>query len=128
MLFRSDICYATQNRQNAVKALARHVQALLVLGAPNSSNSNRLRELGEQCGIASHLIESVGDLDPAWFRDVETVGITAGASAPEVLVQEVVAYLKARGAGEVEELTVGEEDVEFQLPKELEAAREVATS
>ncbi len=121
-----DICYATQNRQNAVKALARHCQLLLVLGAPNSSNSNRLRELGEQCGIPSYLIGSARDLDPAWLKGVESVGITAGASAPEVLVQEVVVYLKAHGAGEVEELTVVEEHVEFQLPKELQAARATA--
>ena len=114
-----DICYATQNRQNAVKAMAHRVDLLLVLGAPNSSNSNRLRELGEQCGVRAHLIESAGDIRTEWLDGTNTVGITAGASAPERLVTEVVAYLQARGAGGVEELAFVEEDVEFHLPKEL---------
>src|SRR6478752_8287477 len=114
-----DICYATQNRQNAVKELSKLVDVILVIGSPNSSNSNRLRELGEQCGIASYLIDSYRDIDPAWLTDARAVGITAGASAPEVLVTEVVAYLKNYGAEDVEELTVIEEDVEFLLPKEL---------
>ncbi|HEY4485888.1 MAG TPA: 4-hydroxy-3-methylbut-2-enyl diphosphate reductase [Nitrospiria bacterium] len=114
-----DICYATQNRQNAVKAMAHRVDLLLVLGAPNSSNSNRLRELGEQCGVRAHLIESARDIRIEWLDGVNTVGITAGASAPEVLVSEVVAFLQARGAAGVEELTFVEEDVEFHLPKEL---------
>jgi 4-hydroxy-3-methylbut-2-enyl diphosphate reductase len=114
-----DICYATQNRQNAVKELAGKVEALLVLGAPNSSNTNRLRELGEQCGIPSYLIESAEDIDPAWLKGLSSVGVTAGASAPEVLVQRVVDYLMTQGATSIEELTVVEEDVEFLLPKEL---------
>jgi 4-hydroxy-3-methylbut-2-enyl diphosphate reductase len=114
-----DICYATQNRQNAVKELSRLVDVILVIGSPNSSNSNRLRELGEHCGIASYLIDSASDIDPVWLKHVKAVGITAGASAPEVLVMEVVAYLKTYGEAEVEELTVIEEDVEFLLPKEL---------
>jgi 4-hydroxy-3-methylbut-2-enyl diphosphate reductase len=114
-----DICYATQNRQNAVKELARHAGVLLVLGAPNSSNTNRLRELGQQCGIPSYLIESAKDIDPAWLNGLSVVGVTAGASAPEVLVQEVVGYLLAHGADSVEELEVIEENVEFLLPKEL---------
>jgi 4-hydroxy-3-methylbut-2-enyl diphosphate reductase len=114
-----DICYATQNRQNAVKALSNLVDVILVIGSPNSSNSNRLRELGEHCGIPSYLIDSYRDIDPAWLKDARAVGITAGASAPEVLVAEVVAYLKNFGAEDVEELTVVEEDVEFLLPKEL---------
>src|SRR5919201_1158533 len=114
-----DICYATQNRQNAVKELAKLVDVILVIGSPNSSNSNRLRELGEHCGIRSYLIDSSDDINPDWFKDVRAVGITAGASAPEVLVTDVIAYLKRHGADELEELTVIEEDVEFLLPKEL---------
>jgi 4-hydroxy-3-methylbut-2-enyl diphosphate reductase len=114
-----DICYATQNRQNAVKELARKVDILLVLGSSNSSNSNRLWELGKQSGIRSYLIETYRDIDPGWFSGADAVGITAGASAPEVLVLEVVERLKRLGASEVEEITIVEEDVEFQLPKEL---------
>ena len=115
-----DICYATQNRQNAVKELSRLVDVIVVIGSPNSSNSNRLRELGERCGIPSYLIDSASDIDPVWLRGVKAVGVTAGASAPEVLVSEVVEYLKRDDqASEVEELTVIEEDVEFQLPREL---------
>ncbi|HEX9743530.1 MAG TPA: 4-hydroxy-3-methylbut-2-enyl diphosphate reductase [Nitrospiraceae bacterium] len=114
-----DICYATQNRQNAVKALSKLVDVILVIGSPNSSNSNRLRELGERCGIQSYLIDSSADINPAWIKNAKAVGISAGASAPEVLVAEVVDYLKSHGANEVEELMVIEEDVEFSLPKEL---------
>ena len=114
-----DICYATQNRQNAVKELAKLVDVILVIGSTNSSNSNRLRELAGYCGIPSYLIDSSDDIKPEWVRQARAVGITAGASAPEVLVTEVVSYLKRFGASEVEELTVIEEDVEFLLPKEL---------
>ena len=114
-----DICYATQNRQNAVKELSKLVDVILVIGSPNSSNSNRLRELGEQCGIASYLIDAASDINPLWLTNVQAVGITAGASAPEVLVEELVTYLKTFGTAEVHDLTVIEEDVEFLLPKEL---------
>ncbi len=114
-----DICYATQNRQNAVKELSKLVDVILVIGSPNSSNSNRLRELGEHCGIPSYLIDSSADIDPEWVKHAKAVGITAGASAPEVLVTEVVDYLKQFGSPDVEELTVIEEDVEFMLPREL---------
>ena len=115
-----DICYATQNRQNAVKTLSKLVDVILVIGSPNSSNSNRLRELGEHCGIRSFLIDSAADINSAWLTNARAVGITAGASAPEVLVAEVVDYLKELGpCEEVEDLTVIEEDVEFLLPKEL---------
>jgi 4-hydroxy-3-methylbut-2-enyl diphosphate reductase len=117
-----DICYATQNRQNAVKELAKLVDVILVIGSPNSSNSNRLRELAEFCNIPSYLIDSSADIDPQWIANAKAVGITAGASAPEVLVTEVVEYLKRtspHGVDAVEELTVIEEDVEFLLPKEL---------
>ncbi|MEK6684533.1 MAG: 4-hydroxy-3-methylbut-2-enyl diphosphate reductase [Nitrospirota bacterium] len=118
-----DICYATQNRQNTVKEMAHSVDLLLVLGAPNSSNSNRLKELGEQRGVRAYLIESFRDIQTAWLAGVKTIGITAGASAPEKLVKEVVDFLKTQGADELEELTVVEENVEFQLPKELLQAR-----
>lgn len=118
-----DICYATQNRQNAVKELTKLVDVILVIGSPNSSNSNRLRELGEHCGTPSYLIDSSADINPDWVRHVKAVGITAGASAPEVLVTEVVDYLMQFGASHVEDLTVIEEDVEFLLPKELVAAQ-----
>lgn len=114
-----DICYATQNRQNAVKELAKLVELILVIGSPNSSNSNRLRELAERFSIPAYLIDSSQDIRSEWLVGVETIGITAGASAPEVLVTEVVSYLKGSGTAEVEELTVVEEDVEFLLPKEL---------
>ncbi|HET6466735.1 MAG TPA: 4-hydroxy-3-methylbut-2-enyl diphosphate reductase [Nitrospiria bacterium] len=118
-----DICYATQNRQNAVKELAQTVDLFLVLGAPNSSNSNRLKELSEQRGVRAYLIESFRDIQASWLEGVETIGITAGASAPEVLVGEVIDYLKSRGADAVEEWTVVEENVQFQLPKELVQVR-----
>src|SRR5579885_2015863 len=121
-----DICYATQNRQNAVKELSKVVDVILVIGSPNSSNSNRLRELGEYCGIPSYLIDCPGDINPDWVRGVQAIGIAAGASAPEVLVTEVVGYLKRHGASEVEELTVIEENVEFQLPKELVSVQSIA--
>lgn len=116
-----DICYATQNRQNAVKHMAKLVEVILVLGSPNSSNSNRLRELGERCGIRSHLIDSWRDINPEWLDGVETIGITAGASAPEFLVEEVVSYLQTFGSATVEEINVIEEDVVFSLPPELVA-------
>ena len=114
-----DICYATQNRQNAVKELSRFVDVILVIGSPNSSNSNRLRELGERCGITSYLIDSFQDIQISWLEGANAVGIAAGASAPEVLVSQVIKFLKEQGAEGVEELTVVEEDVEFLLPKEL---------
>jgi 4-hydroxy-3-methylbut-2-enyl diphosphate reductase len=114
-----DICYATQNRQNAVKELSRFVDVILVIGSPNSSNSNRLRELGERCGISSYLIDSYQDIQLSWLEGAKAVGIAAGASAPEVLVSQVIKFLKEQGAEGVEELTVVEEDVEFLLPKEL---------
>nr|MBI3613388.1 4-hydroxy-3-methylbut-2-enyl diphosphate reductase [Nitrospirota bacterium] len=121
-----DICYATQNRQNAVKELSGLVDVILVIGSPNSSNSNRLRELAERCGIPSYLIDSSADINPDWVKNAQAVGISAGASAPEVLVADVVEYLKRFGASEVEELTVIEEDVEFSLPKELVTIKSVS--
>ena len=118
-----DICYATQNRQNAVKELSRFVDVILVIGSPNSSNSNRLRELGERCGIHSYLIDSYQDIQLQWLEGVNAIGIAAGASAPEVLVAQVIKFLKEQGATSVEEWTVVEENVEFLLPKELLMAK-----
>ncbi|MCZ6787315.1 MAG: 4-hydroxy-3-methylbut-2-enyl diphosphate reductase, partial [Planctomycetota bacterium] len=117
-----DICYATQNRQNAVKELARRCEVILVLGAPNSSNSNRLREVAVEAGSRSYLIESANDFDPAWVAGVSRVGVTAGASAPELLVDQLVDRLKRHGARRVEALKVAEERVQFGLPTELRSA------
>ncbi|MBI4385786.1 MAG: 4-hydroxy-3-methylbut-2-enyl diphosphate reductase [Elusimicrobia bacterium] len=118
---KDDICYATQNRQNAVKAMVPHIDVLLVLGAPNSSNSVRLREVAESNGARSHLIERATDIRPEWLRGVKTLGLTASASAPEILVQEVVEFCKARyGVRTVSEFETVEEDVVFSLPHELE--------
>ena len=114
-----DICYATQNRQTAVIALAKQVDLLLVVGAHNSSNSNRLREIGENFGIASYLIEDASMFDPAWLAGVKTVGVTAGASAPETLVQETIARLKEYRDVSVETLDGVEENIHFKLPREL---------
>jgi 4-hydroxy-3-methylbut-2-enyl diphosphate reductase len=114
-----DICYATQNRQTAVRALAREVDLILVVGAQNSSNSNRLREIGEAAGIPSHLIESAETLDLAWLDGVRTIGITAGASAPETLVQDLIHKLEEHFPVQVEVLAGIEENVHFRLPPEL---------
>lgn len=120
---KDDICYATQNRQRAVKAVAKQVQLVLVIGATNSSNSNRLREVAEMAGVKAILIQQASDLDPAALADVTRVGVTAGASTPEFLVQEVVAYCQRLGAVEVDDLTVTEENVKFLLPAELTQAK-----
>ena len=114
-----DICYATQNRQRAVRELANLVDVILVVGAHNSSNSNRLRELAGEMGIRGYLIADASSLDPAWLTGVNAVGVTAGASAPEVLVTEVVERLKQLGATEVELLAGVEENVRFKMPPEL---------
>ena len=115
-----DICYATQNRQNAVREMSSDVDILLVVGAMNSSNSNRLREVGEQSGVVSHLIESAADIDPSWFASGARIGVTAGASAPELLVQEVVERLKALGvAATVTEMAGKIESTVFPLPPGL---------
>jgi len=116
---KDDICYATQNRQDAVKQLALETQVVLVVGSPNSSNSNRLRELAERCGAKAYLIDGPQDLQAHWFETAGTVGITAGASAPEVLVQSVIHGLKQYGAQLPEELAGRVENVSFSLPKEL---------
>ena len=116
---KDDICYATQNRQEAVRMLAEGADRVLVLGSQNSSNSQRLAELARERGIPAHLIDDAGEIDPTWFRGDETVLITAGASAPESKVQECVAWLKGRFQATVDERTIRTEDVYFPLPKEL---------
>lgn len=116
---KDDICYATQNRQDAVKQLAQRCDLLLVVGSPNSSNSNRLRELAERMGAEAHLLDGAGDIDPGWLKGKTRIGVTAGASAPEVLVQEVVEGLCALGAEPPEEVEGRPENVTFSLPKEL---------
>ncbi len=117
-----DICYATQNRQQAVRDLAEHVDLLLVVGAPNSSNSNRLREIGTELGVPSYLIDDADNLDPAWLKDVGIVGVTAGASAPEELVQEIISRLGDFGDVKLKNLDGVEESIIFKLPRELKEA------
>jgi len=114
-----DICYATQNRQDAVRRLGQQCDLVLVVGSPNSSNSNRLRELAEKQGVPAHLIDGADDIDPAWLDGKTRIGVTAGASAPESLVQGVVARLRESGALDVRELSGDVENVTFALPKEL---------
>ena len=116
-----DICYATQNRQDAVRALSKMVEVLLVIGAGNSSNSNRLRDLGEECGLESHLISGAADIDPSWIIGKKTIGITAGASAPEILVQDTIARIKSLSKEEVAVCDMNgiEENVLFALPRKV---------
>ena len=114
-----DICYATQNRQSAVRELSKRVELIIVVGASNSSNSNRLREIGAEAGVPSHLVADGNGIDPSWFVGKSTIGITAGASAPEVLVDDVIDALRAIATVEVEMLAGVEESVEFRLPYEL---------
>ncbi|TNC91596.1 MAG: 4-hydroxy-3-methylbut-2-enyl diphosphate reductase [Thalassolituus sp.] len=116
---KDDICYATQNRQDAVKTLAADCDLVLVVGSPNSSNSNRLRELGERMGARAHLIDNASEIKAEWLDGITAVGVTAGASAPEVLVREVISKLRSLGCSEPEELKGREENVVFSLPKEL---------
>jgi len=119
---REDICYATQNRQTAVKVLAEKADVVLVIGSDNSSNSNRLAEVAAARGARSYLIDDETEIEDAWLEGARTVGITSGASAPEWLVDRVVGWFRARGVDDVEEVRVVEEDVHFALPKELEQA------
>jgi 4-hydroxy-3-methylbut-2-enyl diphosphate reductase len=114
-----DICYATQNRQTAVRDLCRHVDVLLVVGSANSSNSNRLREIGEECGIPSYLVADGRQVDPEWLAGKEAIGVTAGASAPDVLVDDVIGALAKLGPVEIKALQGVEENVTFRLPPEL---------
>lgn len=116
---KNDICYATQNRQDAVKDLANQCEVVLVVGSPNSSNSNRLRELAERIGARSYLIDNADEMDKAWLEGIKVVGLTAGASAPEVLIQQVVSRLKEWGGTLPQELPGREENIVFTMPKEL---------
>ncbi|MCH9692413.1 MAG: 4-hydroxy-3-methylbut-2-enyl diphosphate reductase [Gammaproteobacteria bacterium] len=116
---KDDICYATQNRQDAVKQLALESELVLVVGSPNSSNSNRLRELAERCGARAELIDGADDIVPSWLEGISAIGITAGASAPEVLVQQVIVRLQQLGAELPRELPGRAESIRFSLPKAL---------
>lgn len=116
---KDDICYATQNRQDAVKKISREADLMLVVGAANSSNSNRLRELADRANVPAYLIARASDIDPEWLKGKQQIGITAGASAPEVLVREVVERLQALGAEHVREFDGLEENVQFAIPKVL---------
>ena len=118
---KDDICYATQNRQDAVRQLSMESDVILVVGSMASSNSNRLRELAERCGCRAYLIDGADDIDVDWLQDVTTIGVTAGASAPEVLVENVVAKLVELGASRPRELEGVVESIEFSLPRELRA-------
>ena len=116
---KSDICYATQNRQDSVKGMINNSEMLLVIGSKNSSNSNRLREIAENNNKPAYLIDSASDIDIDWFRGITSVGVTAGASAPEVLVKEVVDYLLDNGADEIIEVSGANESVHFPVPATL---------
>ena len=117
-----DICYATQNRQSAVRDLSKLVDLILVVGATNSSNSNRLREIGEESGLPSYLIADGSELNPEWLEGVNVIGLTAGASAPEVLVEDVIDRLRRLGPVEVSIMDGRQEKIEFKLPAELAVA------
>ena len=120
---KDDICYATQNRQDAVKLMAPQCDVVIVVGSPNSSNSNRLREVAEHMGASAYMVDSAADLRPEWIAGKRRVGVSAGASAPEVLVRELIDRLKALGASSVRTLEGITEDVVFSLPRELSAQR-----
>jgi 4-hydroxy-3-methylbut-2-enyl diphosphate reductase len=114
-----DICYATQNRQDAVKLMSPMVDVVIVVGSPTSSNSNRLRELADRLGTPAYMVDSAADLDATWFEGAQKVGLTAGASAPDVLVQDVIQRLRAMGAVSVRTLDGIQETIKFPLPKGL---------
>ena len=116
---KSDICYATQNRQDSVKEVIKHSEILIVIGSKNSSNSNRLKEIADNQGKPAYLIDSSDDIDEQWLDNINSVGITAGASAPEVLVQEVVSFLISQGGHEIIEVEGAKEDVNFPVPASL---------
>jgi len=120
---KNDICYATQNRQEAVKLLATQCDLVLVVGSPNSSNSNRLREVSEKLGTPAYLIDNENEIEQKWFEGVKKVGVTAGASAPDVLVKQVIQHLRKSGVSTVEELAGKEETIVFPLPKALQKMR-----
>ncbi|WP_434938736.1 4-hydroxy-3-methylbut-2-enyl diphosphate reductase [Shewanella sp. HL-SH8] len=116
---KDDICYATQNRQDAVRSLSSQVDLLIVVGSKNSSNSNRLRELAEKTGTQAYLVDTAADVDPSWFKDVSKVAVTAGASAPEVLVQQVVKAIAEHAPSVITEVEGRKEDIVFAVPAEL---------
>ncbi len=116
---KDDICYATQNRQDAVRAIAEDVDLLLVVGAKNSSNSNRLRELADKLGTTAYLIDTANDIDKDWLKNTHKVGVTAGASAPDILVQQVLKFLENQGAKKIKQYKGKEEDIVFAVPIEL---------
>ena len=118
---REDICYATTNRQDAVRQLALECQLVLVVGSVNSSNSNRLRELAERCGTPAHLLDDPAMIDPAWLKGKKAVGVTAGASAPEELVHQVIARLRELGGEDAHEIPGREENIRFSMPRALRA-------
>jgi 4-hydroxy-3-methylbut-2-enyl diphosphate reductase len=120
---KADICYATTNRQEAVKFMAPQVELVIVVGSPNSSNSNRLREVAEKKGVQAFMVDNAGQIDPAWLIGKRRIGVTAGASAPELLVQAVIARLKECGANSVRVLDGAEEHVTFPMPKGLSGVR-----
>ena len=117
---RNDICYATTNRQLAVRAIAERADLLLVVGSANSSNSVRLREVAEAAGVRAYRVDGIDEIDPAWYEGAEVVGLTAGASVPDELLDPIIEDLKARGVSQIEPIVVAEETVEFRLPDELE--------
>ena len=116
---KSDICYATQNRQDSVKEVIKHSEILIVIGSKNSSNSNRLKEIADNQGKPAYLIDSSNDIEEKWLENISSVGITAGASAPEILVQEVVSFLMSQGGHEIIEVEGAKEDVNFPVPASL---------
>ena len=116
---KDDICYATQNRQDAVRDLAEKCDVVLVVGSPNSSNSNRLRELAERMGKSAYLVDNADELEKDWFKPDSKIGVTAGASAPEILIKQVIQRLQDWGATAPQELQGREENITFSLPKEL---------
>jgi len=120
-----DICYATENRQMAVKGVSKYCDLLLVVGSSNSSNSRRLVEVGQNYGVPSYLVNDSSEVDPQWFEGVVNVGVTAGASAPEYLVENIVAALRDKGYGGLEEVEMVDEDVRFSLPSELSNAAQL---
>jgi len=123
-----DICYATENRQVAVKAAASLCDALIVVGSQNSSNSKRLVEVCRNYGVPAYLVDDAGQVNPQWLDEAKTVAVTAGASAPEYLVRQLVEYLRSKGFTELEEVELKEEDVRFTLPPQLQAAAELEAS
>jgi 4-hydroxy-3-methylbut-2-enyl diphosphate reductase len=125
---KADICYATQNRQDAVKIMAPQVDVVVVVGSPNSSNSNRLRELAQKMGVPAYMIDNANDIDPTWFANRPKIGVTAGASAPEVLVQSILTRIKELGASTVTVLDGVEESINFPLPKGLKGLQSIAVT